>query len=103
MCYSLILFNIPTINGCKTFTLRWDENEIMKWEDIFSYVSKKSILPIEYTNIKFKTKYIKYNEISKIKKFNINDFAYYDMNGNITKTGSLEVFLNYKNCVNKTL
>ena len=75
----------------------------MKWEDIFSYVSKKSILPIECTNIKFKTKYIKYNEISKIKKFNINDFAYYDMNGNITKTGSLEVFLNYKNCDNKTL
>lgn len=89
MCYSLIISNVFTRQGNKTFTLRWDKKNAIDWYDIFRFISKKSGFNEECHTVKIGKYFIKYEKISSIPKFNLEDYVYYNSNGHMTKTGLL--------------
>jgi len=92
---SLIICNVQTINGCKTFTLRWDKTHNMTWEKIFYYISTQGGLPENHYTVKIGKKYIKHTQIYEIQPFDIKNFAYIS-NGLKTSIGLLKTNLNLK-------
>ena len=69
MSFSLIITNILTTKGYKTFTMRWDEHDEITWNDIYEYVSQKSGIEKNYIEFKVNSSYIKYRDIENFKPF----------------------------------
>ena len=93
---SLIICNVHTIKGRKTFTLRWDSQCVMTWENIFYYISQQGSLLPKYYTIKIGKKYIKYSQIYEILPFDITNFAFNNEKGLKTSIGLLKTNLNLK-------
>jgi hypothetical protein len=91
---SLIMSNVFTKMGRQTFTLRWGDEEIMNWSKIYDFLYKKSGMLPKYHKIKIDRNYINHEKILNIEKFDLNDFAYYDLKGNATQTGLLKIRIN---------
>ena len=94
MSFSLIITNIITTKGYKTFTMRWDEQDIITWNDIFEYVSQKSGIEKNYFSFKVNHTYINYKDIENIKPFKLSNFVFYNSDGKPTKTGLLNSRVN---------
>lgn len=95
MCYSLIITDVLTRNGYKTFTLRWSIENSIDWYDIFRFISNKSGFNEECHTVKVGNHFIKYDKISSIPEFKLEDYAYYS-SGKITKTGLLKTNIDNK-------
>ena len=93
---SLIICNVHTIKGRKTFTLRWDSQALMTWEKIFYYISTQGGLSENHYTIKIGKKYIKYSQIYEILPFDIANFAFNNEKGLKTSIGLLKTNLNLK-------
>ena len=93
---SLIICDVHTNKGGKTFTLRWNSQVVMTWKKIFYYISTQGGLQPKYYTIKISKKYIKYSQIDEIIPFNIADFAFRDEKGLKTSIGLLKTSLNLK-------
>ena len=93
---SLIICDVFTNNGNKTFTLRWDSQSVMTWEDIFYYISQQGCLPQKYYTVKIGKFYKKYTQIHEILPFDITNFAFNNEKGLKTSTGILKTNLNLK-------
>ena len=94
MSFSLIITDILTTKGYKTFTMRWDEQDIITWNDIYEYVSQKSGIKKNYIEFKVNHSYIKYRDIENFKPFDLHNFIFYNSDGNPTKTGLLNSRVN---------
>lgn len=93
---SLIICDVHTNKGRRTFTLRWNEKHNMTWDEIFYYISMKGGLLPKYYTIKIGKKYIKYTQIHEITPFDINNFAFINEKGLKTSVGILKTDLNLK-------
>ena len=94
MSYSIIITDIFTDKGPKTFTFRFSKEKIIDWNDIFEFISKKGgLIPDCYT-IKIGIKYVKYGELNELPPFDFNNFAYYNQLGKPTGTGLLKTGVN---------
>ena len=93
---SLIICNVHTIKGRKTFTLRWDKTHNMTWEKIFYYISTQGGLPENHYTVKIGKFYKKYTQIHEILPFDITNFAFNNEKGLKTSTGILKTNLNLK-------
>ena len=91
---SLIISGVLTKKGRETFTLRWNQDEIMNWDKIFDFLYKKSGMLPKYHKIKIDRNYIKHEKIKNFKPFELKDFAYYDLKGDLTQTGLLKISIN---------
>ena len=91
---SLIMSNVFTKMGRQTFTLRWNDEEIMTWNKIYDFLYKKSGMLPKYHKIKINRNYIKHEKIMNSKPFDLHDFAYYDFKGDATQTGLLKIRIN---------
>ena len=87
MSYHLIITGIITNNGEKTYTFRKDSQKI-QWKEVFNYISTKSIIPIQYYNIRNNPK-IKPNDFVDLQKI-----SYYDQNGKPTGNGIIILDIN---------
>jgi hypothetical protein len=96
MSYSLIITDVVTRDGNKTFTLRWSTKDIIKWEDIFQFISNKSGFNKKFHTVKVGKYFIKYDNIDSIREFKLEDYAYYDSSGKITKSGLLKTDIDNK-------
>ena len=94
MSFSLIITDILTTKGYKTFTMRWDEQDIITWNDIYEFVSQKSGIEKNYIGFKVNHSYIRYRDIENIKPFTLSNFVFYNSDGNPTKTGLLNSRVN---------
>ena len=94
MNYSIIITDVFTDKGPKTFTLRWSKKESINWKYIFEFISNKGgMIPDCYT-IKIGKNYIKYNELNDISPFDFKKCVYYDQLGKPTGTGLLKTGVN---------
>ena len=93
---SLIICDVHTNKGRRTFTLRWNKKHNMTWDEIFYYISMKGRLLPKYYTIKIGKKYIKYTQIHEITPFDINNFAFINEKGLKTAVGLLKTNLNLK-------
>ena len=91
---ALIISDVFTKMGRQTFTLRWEENEIMNWTRIYDFIYKKSGMLPKYHKIKIGRNYIKYEKLDKFESFDLKNFAYYDSNGKATQIGLLKTRVN---------
>ena len=94
MSFSLIITDILTTKGYKTFTMRWDEQDMITWNDIYEFVSQKSGIEKNYIGFKVNHSYIRYRDIENIKPFTLSNFVFYNSDGNPTKTGLLNSRVN---------
>lgn len=94
MSFSLIITDILTSKGYKTFTMRWGEQDIITWNDIYEFVSQKSGIEKKYIGFKVNHSYIRYRDIENIKPFILSNFVFYNSDGNPTKTGLLNSRIN---------
>ena len=94
MSYSLIMSDVVTLEGYKTFTMRWYKIDNISWYDIFDFISKKSGINKENHTVKIGNQYVKYNELNSIIPFDFNKFAFYDKLGKSTGCGLLKTGLN---------
>ena len=93
MSYNLIITGIITKQGTKTYTFRKNNKQIL-WEDIFNFISKKSIIPIEFYKVSNGKKFIEYSKIEPTNFVDIKKYSYYDMEGNETCNGLLVIKIN---------
>ena len=91
---SLIITDVFTKMGRQTFTLRWNDEDIMTWCKIYDFLYKKSGMLPKYHKIKINRNYIKYENFETVKHFDFNDFVYYDVKGKATQTGLLKTRIN---------
>ena len=91
---ALIISDVFTKNGRKTFTLRWNEGDFMDWNIIYDFLCKKSGMLQKYHKIKIGREYVRYEKINEIKHFDLKDFAYYDKTGKQTQIGLLKTRIN---------
>ena len=87
MSYNLIINGIITNNGEKTYTFR-KESQKIQWKEVFNYISTKSIIPIQYYNIRNNPK-IQPNDFVDLQKI-----SYYDENNKQTCNGLITLDIN---------
>ena len=94
MSYSLIITNVFTRNGHRTFTLRWENKDDLDWYDIFRFISSKTNIDEECYKVKVGNNFIKYENICSIPEFKLEDYVYYAEDGSMTKSGLLKTSVN---------
>lgn len=86
---SLIITNVFSKNGYKTYTYRWLDDEDITWKDIFQFVYSKTSFTPDFYTIHIGGKTFKYEDLAQYKEFCIDDYLYYNTDGTKTSTGTL--------------
>ena len=87
---SLIITNVFSKYGYKTYTYRWFNSDEITWKDIFEFIYKKTSFTPNYYTVSIAGKIYKYDNLLRdYGEFNINDFIYYNQDGSKTSTGTI--------------
>ena len=100
---SLIITNTLTKEGYKTFTYRWYDNQDIGWADIFKFIRSKTGFAPNYYTAMINGRQVKYNELKKADDFDLDNFVYYEMNGNKTSTGTVSLGINLHTLVHNNV
>ena len=90
MTFSLIISDVCTNNGYKTFTMRWYKNDSIGWYEIFDFIASKGCIYKGYYTVKIGNKYVNYNDLVNLQPFDFKKFVYYDSLGKPTGCGLLK-------------
>lgn len=94
---SLILTNVHTKEGPKTFTLRWNESqtETISWNTIYNFIYKKTGIAKKYFKLKGLEQMICFRKLDTYTPFKLNDYAMKNGNGKLTNVGVITTELDW--------
>ena len=94
---SLILTNVHTKEGPKTFTMRWkkENNELISWPLIYAFIFKKTGIEKKYYKLKGINKTIHFRKINTYQPFMFNDYAMKNVDGDNTNVALIRAELDW--------